>query len=165
MKRELFPVCNLGYIPEVNPEQELLQEQMSKKKKFKDPNYWDKQHNKNKFKYLERQKILIEENYNSSDSKGQRADYDDLNRSMEKQKRKEEEEIQNILMMEKEKLEREEKAKKEREKENEEKQRQLKKKEEKRNEKKEEKKPEEKHKEKNTEAKKPEEKKTEEIKK
>jgi len=117
-KREMFPICNLGYIPKVDPEYEMLQNEINEKKKFKDQHYWDQKHMKNKFKYLEKHKQEMNDLNKSTEEKGHRADYDDLNRSMERQRRRLEE-VENtkklIEQERKERQEREEREKKEKE--------------------------------------------------
>ena len=116
IKREMYPVCNLGYIPIVDPEQEIHYKLINKPK-FKDPHYWDSKHNNNKFKYLERQRF--EKDEHSFEIKGNKPDYDDLNRSHEKQKRREEEELEIKQKFKNEELEKEEIERKEREMKNE----------------------------------------------
>lgn len=112
-KREMFPVCNLGYIPIIDQEVERIQNQLAEKKKYKDQYYWDQKHIKNKFKYLDRQKREMNELNKSTEEKGKREDYDDLNRSIDRQKRKLEEEENRKKMIEKERRERQEREEKE----------------------------------------------------
>jgi hypothetical protein len=120
-KKELDPTCNLGYEKKLS-EQELKEiEEMQKKKRFKDSSFFDKKHNKTKFKYLEEQKkeILLEEVNKSIDEKGKKEDFNDLQRTIEreekKRKQKEKEEKEKKEKEEKEKKEKEEKEKKEKE--------------------------------------------------
>ena len=113
-KREMFPVCNLGYIPKVYPEfQRLQNEIVENKKKFKDQHFWDEKHMKNKFKYLEKHNHEMNDLNKSTEEKGHRADYDDLNRSMERQRRKQEEEENRKKLIEQEKKERQEREERE----------------------------------------------------
>jgi hypothetical protein len=156
VKRELEPVCNLGFIPQqVDKDKELKDLDEKNKKKFKGPEFFDNKHNKTKFKYLEEQKKdnLVDEINKSVDERGRRDDYDDLKRSQDKAER-ERQRIENERLA-KEKAEKERKEKEQKEKEKAEKERKEKemKKEEAKEEKKEEK-PEEKKEEKKEEAKK-----------
>ena len=129
-KRELEPVCNLGFIPQQvdkEKEKEIKELEEKNRKNFKGPEFFDSKHNKTKFKYLEEQKkeILHEEINKSVDERGRRDDYDDLKRTQEKAE-KERQRIENerhtkekaeMEKAQKEKKEKEDKEKEKREKE------------------------------------------------
>jgi len=95
-----------------------LLEEERRRTKFKGSEFFDKKHNKNKFRYLEEQKkeIQLEEINKSIDERGKKDDYDDLKRSIEKAENEKKRIEHEKFLKEKEERERKEQEAKEEEK-------------------------------------------------